>query len=87
MRPYWICGAFSEVKKTVLRVADVGFHWPGRTGFALSVPDFVVGEGETVLLLGESGSGVVSFVSVATTLDGDGESDEAVLESEGESAD
>ncbi|WP_425045392.1 ABC transporter ATP-binding protein [Primorskyibacter sp. S87] len=52
------------MKKTVLRVADVGFHWPGRTGFALSVPDFVVGEGETVLLLGESGSGKSTLLSL-----------------------
>lgn len=50
--------------QAVLKVSDVGFRWPGRTRFALSVPDFVVDEGETVLLLGESGSGKSTLLSL-----------------------
>ncbi|WP_152452303.1 MULTISPECIES: ABC transporter ATP-binding protein [unclassified Roseivivax] len=48
----------------VLDIADVGFRWPGRAGFALSVPAFAVAEGETVLLLGESGSGKSTLLSL-----------------------
>ena len=48
----------------VLRVSDVGYQWPGRSGFSLSVPDLSVRTGETVLLLGESGSGKSTLLSL-----------------------
>ncbi|MGB0504618.1 MAG: ABC transporter ATP-binding protein [Pikeienuella sp.] len=48
----------------VLKVSDVGFRWPGRTEFALAVPNFEIGAGETVLLLGESGSGKSTLLSL-----------------------
>jgi putative ABC transport system ATP-binding protein len=43
---------------------DVSFRWPGRGGFALSVPAFDLKPGETVLLLGESGSGKSTLLSL-----------------------
>ena len=49
---------------TVLSLCDVGYRWPGRAGFALSVPDLTVAKGETVLLLGESGSGKSTLLSL-----------------------
>lgn len=48
----------------VLRVSDVGFRWPGRSGFSLTVPDLSVAPGESVLLLGESGSGKSTLLSL-----------------------
>lgn len=70
MRPTSICGAFSDLTEPVLQVTDVSFRWPGRTGFSLSVPDFVLNQGETVLVLGESGSGKSTLLSLicGTTL-------------------
>jgi len=52
------------VTDTVLSLCDVGYRWPGRAGFALSVPDLTVAKGETVLLLGESGSGKSTLLSL-----------------------
>ena len=48
----------------ILGLRDVRFRWPGRTSFALSVPEFLVMPGETVLLLGESGSGKSTLLSL-----------------------
>lgn len=49
---------------SVLTVSDLRFRWPGRAGFALSVPAFSMAKGETVLLLGESGSGKSTLLSL-----------------------
>ena len=43
---------------------DVRFRWPGRSSFAISVPNLLVQEGEAVLLLGESGSGKSTLLSL-----------------------
>ncbi len=48
----------------IIELQDIRFAWPGLTAFALSVPDFSVGQGETVLLLGESGSGKSTLLSL-----------------------
>jgi len=48
----------------ILSLKDVGFRWPGRAGFSLSVPALSVAKGETVLLLGESGSGKSTLLSL-----------------------
>lgn len=48
----------------ILSLKDVGFRWPGRVGFSLSVPALSVAKGETVLLLGESGSGKSTLLSL-----------------------
>lgn len=52
------------MKSSVLHLSDVRFRWPGRSGFALSVPQLSVETGETVLLLGESGSGKSTLLSL-----------------------
>lgn len=48
----------------VLDIADLAYRWPGRAGFSLAVPRLSVGEGESVLLLGESGSGKSTLLSL-----------------------
>jgi len=52
------------VTDPTLQISDVAYRWPGRTGFSLSVPDLSVAKGESVLLLGESGSGKSTFLSL-----------------------
>ena len=47
-----------------LVLGRVGFRWPGRAGFRLTVPDFAMRPQESVLLLGESGSGKSTLLSL-----------------------
>ncbi|MDA8747760.1 ABC transporter ATP-binding protein [Litoreibacter sp.] len=47
-----------------LKITDVAYRWPGRAGFSLTVPDLSVAKGQSVLLLGESGSGKSTFLSL-----------------------
>ena len=49
---------------TTLKISDVAYRWPGRVGFSLAVPHLSVGQGESVLLLGESGSGKSTLLSL-----------------------
>lgn len=49
---------------TTLKITDVAYRWPGRAGFSLTVPHLSVATGESVLLLGESGSGKSTFLSL-----------------------
>ncbi|AML51807.1 ABC transporter ATP-binding protein [Falsihalocynthiibacter arcticus] len=48
----------------ILEITDVAYRWPGRAGFSLTVPHVAVAVGESVLLLGESGSGKSTFLSL-----------------------
>lgn len=64
MRRRSICAACSDLASPVLQLTDLGFRWPGQSGFALRVPDFAVAAGETVLLLGDSGSGKSTLLSL-----------------------
>lgn len=47
-----------------MELTEVGFRWPGSTGFRLSVPDFKLERGSRLLLLGESGSGKSTLLSL-----------------------
>ncbi len=47
-----------------VEIKDVAFSWRGRTAFSLAVPEFSVAAGEKVFLLGESGSGKSTFLSL-----------------------
>nr|WP_217430475.1 ABC transporter ATP-binding protein [Sulfitobacter algicola] len=42
----------------------MAYRWPGRAGFSLIVPHLSVAQGESLLLLGESGSGKSTFLSL-----------------------
>ncbi|MEP5729625.1 MAG: ABC transporter ATP-binding protein [Sulfitobacter sp.] len=48
----------------MLSLKDVRYRWPGRTSFALDIPDFSLNHAESVLLLGESGSGKSTLLSL-----------------------
>jgi putative ABC transport system ATP-binding protein len=52
------------VTRTTLKITDIVYRWPGRAGFSLTVPHLSVATGESVLLLGESGSGKSTFLSL-----------------------
>jgi putative ABC transport system ATP-binding protein len=41
----------------IIRIADLGFQWPGAGQFALRIPRFEVAAGERIFVYGPSGSG------------------------------
>ncbi|MEQ9639854.1 MAG: ATP-binding cassette domain-containing protein [Alphaproteobacteria bacterium] len=47
-----------------IRLTDVRFAWPGATGFALRIPAFEVARGERLLLVGPSGGGKSTLLSL-----------------------
>ncbi len=53
-----------EPLRSAIELRDLAFAWPGRTGFALDVPEFEVAAGEKLFLLGESGSGKSTLLSL-----------------------
>jgi putative ABC transport system ATP-binding protein len=48
----------------VVRMEDVVFRWPGSRGFALSIGSFALRARERVLLIGPSGTGKSTFLSL-----------------------
>ena len=50
--------------KPVLKLRKVFFRWPGRSSFSLSLADLTVSFGEKLLLLGASGTGKSTLLSV-----------------------
>ena len=50
--------------KPVLKLHKVFFRWPGRSSFSLSLADLTVSYGEKLLLLGASGTGKSTLLSV-----------------------
>ena len=50
--------------KPVLNLRKVFFRWPGRSSFSLSLADLTVSYGEKLLLLGASGTGKSTLLSV-----------------------
>ena len=48
----------------VLKLRKVFFRWPGRSSFSLSLADLTVSYGEKLLLLGASGTGKSTLLSV-----------------------
>lgn len=49
---------------SIIEITEVAYRWSGRAGFSLTVPSLSVAKGESVLLLGESGSGKSTFLSL-----------------------
>ena len=47
-----------------VRLADVAYQWPGKSGFAIRVEELKIDKGEKVLLLGSSGSGKTTLLSL-----------------------
>ncbi|MDG1094316.1 MAG: ATP-binding cassette domain-containing protein, partial [Paracoccaceae bacterium] len=50
--------------KPVLKLRKVLFRWQGRSSFSLSLADLTVSYGEKLLLLGASGTGKSTLLSV-----------------------
>ena len=50
----------------VVRMENVRFRWPGRRSFSLSIGDFRLAKGERLFLLGPSGGGKSTFLSLLT---------------------
>ena len=48
----------------ILQLDYVRYRWPGRTSFGLHVPTLTLARSETVLLLGESGTGKSTLLSL-----------------------
>lgn len=48
----------------VIDIQDLVFQWPGKHGFRLSIPQFLVRRGERVFLQGASGSGKSTLLSL-----------------------
>ena len=48
----------------ILRVSNLGFSWVGASTFSLEIDDFAVGRSERLLLVGQSGSGKSTFLSL-----------------------
>jgi len=51
-------------KPDVVRMSDVRFRWPGKRGFSLSIDSFALAARERVLLVGPSGTGKSTFLSL-----------------------
>ncbi len=49
---------------SILRLKDVHYQWSGPNAFGLTILDFHIKRGETALLLGASGSGKSTFLSL-----------------------
>ena len=49
---------------SVARMEDVHFSWPGRNSFAFKIRNFALGAGERLLLIGPSGGGKSTFLSL-----------------------
>src|SRR5215470_17856629 len=54
----------SVAQSDVIRLAKVGFAWPGRRSFSLDIESFVLAAGKSILLIGPSGSGKSTFLSL-----------------------
>lgn len=48
----------------VIEIQNLVYRWPGRHGFRLSIPQFLVRRGERVFLQGASGSGKSTLLSL-----------------------
>ncbi len=53
-----------DARPGIVRMAGVRFAWPGRNAFSLSIDDFALKKGEKLFLLGPSGTGKSTFLSL-----------------------
>lgn len=56
--------ARSGTDQDIVRLSGVHFAWPGRRPFSLTIEDFTVSRGERLMLIGPSGGGKSTFLSL-----------------------
>ncbi|MGO9487255.1 MAG: ABC transporter ATP-binding protein [Rhodomicrobium sp.] len=54
----------SALATPIVQMTDVVFTWPGRNAFTLSIDRFTLHKGERLLLIGPSGGGKSTFLSL-----------------------
>jgi putative ABC transport system ATP-binding protein len=53
-----------QTSPAIVRMAGVRFTWPGRRSFTLATDDFTLAAGERLLIIGPSGGGKSTFLSL-----------------------
>jgi putative ABC transport system ATP-binding protein len=54
----------SAITAPIVQMTDVVFSWPGRNAFTLAIDRFTLHKGERLLLIGPSGGGKSTFLSL-----------------------
>lgn len=71
--------AASDASRPVVDISGVRFTWPGAKGFTLTIDSFSLPRGERLLLIGPSGTGKSTFLSLLAGINVPGEGAISIL--------